>query len=268
MKKNIKILLTSTALFSLATATFVYATNSSISQDKVSATPKAVSSASISKSTEIFSELNSSSEKINSQVTHDDMQNKDFYSIENSKYLINLDTDNNLAGIYSKTISSTSEVSTADKTTPQNYIVNKYKELNLPSTYELNYLEKFDDLIWQANFEKNYNGIYNKYESVKVFFIPDSDEIVSLTVFNEGATSSTVNTSKEDAESTAVQNLGINSSDIVSANLSMEKANKFYDNNNADTSVHPTWVIQSSDNSLIYVDAESNKVIGGDSINE
>ena len=72
----------------------------------------------------------------------------------------------------------------------------------------------------------------------------------------------------EEATLTATENLGISSSDVVSATLTMEKANDYYDNSNQDTSIHPTWVIQSSDNSIIYIDAENNKVIGGDCINE
>ena len=179
-----------------------------------------------------------------------------------------MNTKNELVGIYSKNVTTTQSTSNANTSSAKEYVLNKYNELNLPTEYELTYLEKFDDLIWQANFEKNYNGIYNKYESVKMFFIPDSDEIVALTVFNESAKSSNVNISKEDAEMTAAQNLGIASSEIKSATLSMEKANKFYDNSNSDTAVHSTWVIQSSDDTIVYVDAENNNVIGGDHINE
>ena len=46
---------------------------------------------------------------------------------------------------------------------------------------------------------------------------------------------------------------------VVSATLTMEKANDYYDNSNQDTSIRPTWVIQSSDNSIIYIDAENNE---------
>ena len=55
---------------------------------------------------------------------------------------------------------------------------------------------------------------------------------------------------------------------IVSAELTMEKSNSFYDKENKDTSIHPTWVIQMSNNSIVYVEAQSNSVIGGDCINE
>lgn len=264
MKKKIEILIILAVLLASITATIVYA---SVSSSEVE-TIKTVSTASISKSSEIFEKLDTNSNNVNSKVVYDELTKENLYEFENTKYFVNMNTKNELVGIYSKNVTATQTTSNVNNQTAKEYVLNKYTELNLPTEYELTYLEKFDDLIWQANFEKNYNGIYNKYESVKMFFIPDSDEIVALTVFNEGASSSTVTVSKEDAEMTAAQNLGIDSSNIKSANLSMEKANKFYDNSNSDTTVHSTWVIQSADDTIVYVDAENNTVIGGDHINE
>ena len=265
MKKKIEILIIATVLLVSITATLVYASVSSSSEVE---TIKTVSTASISKSSEIFEKLDTNSDNVNSKVVYDELKKENLYEFENTKYFVNMNTKNELVGIYSKTVTTTQTTSNVNTSSAKEYILNKYTELNLPAEYELTYLEKFDDLIWQANFEKNYNGIYNKYESVKMFFIPDSDEIVALTVFNESAASSAVTVSKEDAETTAAKNLGIDSSNIKSATLSMEKANKFYDNSNSDTTVHSTWVIQSSDDTIVYVDAENNNVIGGDHINE
>lgn len=264
MKKKIEILIILAVLLASITATIVYA---SVSSSEVE-TIKTVSTASMSKSSEIFEKLDTNSNNVNSKVVYDELTKENLYEFENTKYFVNMNTKNELVGIYSKNVTATQTTSNVNNQTAKEYVLNKYTELNLPTEYELTYLEKFDDLIWQANFEKNYNGIYNKYESVKMFFIPDSDEIVALTVFNEGASSSTVTVSKEDAEMTATQNLGIDSSNIKSATLSMEKANKFYDNSNSDTTIHSTWVIQSADDTIVYVDAENNTVIGGDHINE
>lgn len=264
MKKKIEILVILAVLLASITATIVYASVSSTELETV----KTVSTASISKSSDIFEKLDTNSVNVNSKVVYDELKKENLYEFENTKYFVNMNTKNELVGIYSKNVTTTQSTSNANTSSAKEYVLNKYNELNLPTEYELTYLEKFDDLIWQANFEKNYNGIYNKYESVKMFFIPDSDEIVALTVFNESAKSSNVNISKEDAEMTAAQNLGIDSSEIKSATLSMEKANKFYDNLNSDTAVHSTWVIQSSDDTIVYVDAENNTVIGGDHINE
>ena len=110
-------------------------------------------------------------------------------------------------------------------------------------------------IIWQANFEKYYNGIYNKYESVKVYFIPDSDEIVALGAFREAPTSIDTSISLDSAKQTASSK---NSSEIVTSSLSMEKVD--------DGSIRPVWVVTYSDNNIVYVDAKSNQVVGGDTI--
>ncbi len=264
MKAKYKIILISFVSIILLASVIVYAQTSSVSHEAA----KTVTQEMINTSSEILKDLNSTEAILNTQVKYDELKKQNIYEISNSKYTINLDSSNNLIGIYSKSTTPVTTNNLADKNQAQTMIVNKYKELGLPADYELSYLEKFDNEIWQANFEKNYNGIYNKYESVKVFFIPENNEIVALTVFNEGHDNSEVSVSKEDAVLTASQNLNLPSSEVVSAYLSMEKSNTFYDENNSDTSVHTSWVIQTSDNSIVYVDASDNNVIGGDCINE
>ena len=264
MKKNIKISLITGSLIFL-TAAIVYAATTTVPEKNTAPT---VSEASISKSSELLNILDSNSSNLKTSVKYDELQDKTLYEIGNVKYFIDMDTNNNLVGIYSKSLSTAQETSTLNNDQAKEYILNKYNELNLPKEYELNYVEKYDDLIWQANFEKNYDGIYNKYESVKVFFIPDTDEIVALTVFNEPAKSSEISVSEEEATLTAAEKLDLSTDEIVSAELTMEKSNTFYDESNSNSSIHSTWVITASDNSIIYIDAETNEVIGGDSINE
>ena len=163
MTKSKKIILITSGLLALTTASIVYATvNLNSSQDQTTITEK-VSATSVSKSSNILKELNVSSDNLKTTVIYDELKDENVYSIENSNYLINMDTNNDLIGIYTKQISTTQEVSSMDSSSAKDYILDKYKNLNLPSDYELNYLEKFDDLIWQANFEKNYNGIYGLY---------------------------------------------------------------------------------------------------------
>ena len=219
-------------------------------------------------SLDVLQKLNSSDSILSTDVVYDKLREKDLYRINTENYMIDLDSSNNLVGIYSMSTNPVSTTSVANKDDARKIIENKYKELNLPADYELSYLEKFDEEIWEADFEKNYNGVYNKYESVKVFFIPANNEIVALTIFNDGHDDSAVTVSKDDAILSAAKELGIDSSEIVSASLSMEKANNYYDESNTDKSVHTSWVIQSADNSIVFVDATDNTVIGGDCINE
>ncbi len=264
MKLKKKVILISFVLIVLLTSVIVYATTSSAPTEKT----KVVTSEMKNISLDILKTLNSTNSILSTNVVYDDIREKDLYRVCTEKYMIDLDASNNLVGIYCTNTSPVSTTTVATEEQARTMIENKYKELNLPSDYELSYLARFDDEIWQANFEKNYNGVYNKYESVKVFFIPENNEIVALTVFNEGHDDSPVSVSKEDAISSAAKNLGIDTSEIVSASLSMEKANNFYDKSNEDKSIHTSWVIQTSDNSIVYIDASDNNVIGGDCVNE
>lgn len=266
MNKKIKITLGCSCLALLSTLTFVYATNntSTESADK----ELTISQTALNKSYQIFDTLDSENTIINSKTAYEQLENKNYYFIENNDYTIKLETDNSLKGIYSKEISTTETTSNLTKDIAEKYICAKYEELNLPSQYELNYLEKYDDIIWQANFEKNYDGIYNKYESVKIFFIPDTDEIITLTVFNEPVSSSEVTLSREEAIQLASEELNLDTSEIVSANLEMEKANDYYNSENTDTSIHTTWKVQTSDDIFIFIDAKTSNIIGGDQINE
>lgn len=253
MKKNIKIILIFALLILFAVA-IVYATNVTTPNVDVS---HEVSPASISLSSDVLAKLDSDTSNLKSKVVYDELQSKSIYEIENSKYFIDMDTNNNLVGIHSKAISATMEASNFTYDMARDYITQKYELLNLPADYELNYLEKYDDLIWQANFEKNYNGVYNKYESVKVYFIPDSNEIVALGVFRDAPTTSDVQISEEMAIQTASKD---NQAEIVSTTLGMEKAD--------DNKIHSAYTITYSDNNIVFVDAESNQIIGGDTINE
>lgn len=264
MKRNIKILVLSSIVLILM-AVIVYAQTASTAEK---AEIKKVSSEMINESSNILSVLNSEDAISATKVKYDDLKERDVYEISNAKYSINLDSNKNLIGIYSKNISPVNARSSATRDTAREVIMNKYVELNLPSEYELVYLEKMDDIVWEADFQKNYNGIYNKYEAVKVMFIPENDEICALTVFNEGNDSAEVSVSAEDAIKTASETLNIDPSEIVSSELTMQKANKTFDKKNKDSSVHTSWVLEKSDKSLIYVDATENNVIGGDLVNE
>ena len=253
MKKNIKIAAIAVLLIILAAA-IAYAANMSTGEpiDEMH-----VSTVSIEKSSSLLNLLGSDSQNLKTKVVYDELKNKDIYRIEDAKYSIYMDTNNKLVGIHARSLSTDLQESSFSEEEAGQYIVAKYNELNLPSDYEFDYITKFDDLIWQANFEKNYGGVYNKYESVKVFFIPDSDEIVALGVFYDAPKSTGVRIAQDAAIQTASNK---NSSEVVKAELSMEKAD--------DNNIHSAWVITYSDNEIIYVDAESNEIIGGDTINE
>ena len=123
MKKKIEILIILAILLASITATIVYASVSSTELETV----KIVSTASISKSSDIFEKLDTNSSNVNSKVVYDELKKANIYEFENEKYFVNMDTKNDLVGIYSKNVSTTQTTSNANNQTSKEYVLNKNK---------------------------------------------------------------------------------------------------------------------------------------------
>ena len=230
-------------------------------------TAQAVNSLVTFKSSQFLSAVDSNDEILSITQETDKIENTDFYKVESENYLLKLDTDTKeVTGLYEKQASA-DFTSTSSKSDAESFIISKYSELNLPEDYDLVYLEKFDDFTWEANFQKKYGDVYNMYESVKVFFIPEKEEIVALTVFDEPFTKEfkTSITSSE-AKETVTEELNLDSN-IVSEELTIIKGNDFFENN-SDEALYKAWILTTEDNEYIYVDASNGNIIGGDCINE
>ena len=205
---------------------------------------KSINSLVTFKSTEFIENLNNSEEKINSiSKESDSTTNSTFYKVDTDNYTLRLDEDN------------------------KDFITAKYAELNLPSEYDLVYLEKFDDVLWEADFQKEYNGVYNKYEAVKVFFTPETKEIAALSVFDTPySDEKEVNITSEEAKNKANDNLELDSK-IVDSELTIVQGNEYF-NEETDTDLHKAWVLSTEKNEFVFVDASTGDIIGGDCINE
>lgn len=197
-----------------------------------------------------------------------ELTNKEMYRVSTEDYMVSLDSSSKeLVGIYEKEPKYNLNTTT-DKAIAQKYITSKYSELKLPSEYKLVYLEKFDDYVWEADFQKEYNGVYNMYESVKVFFNPENQEIVALTLFDEPYTANEeAKLDSETATETATSSLNIEKENIKDSELTLIKANNYYGDNN-DKSIHKAWVLTTNEEDKIFVDAATGKIIGGDSFND
>lgn len=229
---------------------------------------KSVNSLVTFKSTEFMENLDDSEEKINNISKESDLlTDTDFYKVDTENYTLELDTQNKeVMGIYSKDISD-DVTSSSSKTEAKSFITSKYKELELPSNYKLVYLEKFDDVIWEADFQKEYDGVYNKYEAVKIFFIPETKEIAALTVFDTPLTDNKeVNISVEEAKKEVENNLKLDSK-IVNSELDIVQGNEYF-NGNSDKDLHKAWVLTTKDSESVFVDASTGDIVGGDCINE
>ena len=194
------------------------------------------------------------------------MTNKNLAQIYTDNYIVSLDSSSKeLVGLYQR-YAKYNLNTTEDKNIAENFINSKYSEMNLPSDYKLVYLEKFDDYVWEADYQKEYNGVYNMYEAVKVFFNPENKEIVALTIFNEKYTDTS---SEAISEESAINSAStVSDEKIVNSELTLIKSNNYYDKENNDKSIHKAWVLTTEKENKIYVDSASGEIIGGDGFND
>lgn len=251
-------------LIALFSAINIASANLSVTEEQ---TAQAVNSLITFKSSEFLSAIDTNDEIRSISVENDELNNTNFYKVETDNYLLKLDTDDkNVTGIYAKS-SETNFTSDATKSEAREFITNKYEELNLPDDYDLVYIEKIDDYTWEADFQKKYDDVYNMYEAVKVFFTPDNNEIVALTVFDEPYENN-AQTQVTTSEAKEIVNKELNiDSKIVSEELTIIKPNNYFENSN-DKDLHKAWILTTEDDEYIYVDAINGDVIGGDCINE
>lgn len=199
--------------------------------------------------------------------------NQTFYNVKSENYSLNYTSDTlELVNIFN-IANNFANVGTANETTARAFITNLYEELALPIDYELTYLVKMDDSLWEADFSKKYGDIYNKYESVKIFFSPDTQEIAALTIFNEKAEESstlvrTTSLTADNAKNVAITNLNITDDKILDVYQGFERANGFYSNEELDLSkkVYNVWIVKyltENTTATCYIDINSGDIIGG-----
>lgn len=202
-----------------------------------------------------------------------EISNKNFYNVKSENYTFNYTSDTlELVNIFN-TSNNFGNIGTATEDMAKAFILNMYSKLSLPLGYDLTYLAKLDDSLWEADFAKKYGDIYNKYESVKIFFSPDTQEIAALTVFNEKATESStlarsISITADNAKNIVINTLGISSDKILNVSQGFEKANGFYSNESLDLSkkVYNVWIVKYAvDNTTAncFIDINSGNIIGG-----
>ena len=150
-----------------------------------------------------------------------------------------------------------------------------YAKLELPSEYELVYLEPFSDTLWEADFQKNYDGVYNMYEAVKVIFNPSVEEILALTVFDESYTQSNIATasvlSEENMIDNAIDTLSLDENNIEEIETTFIKPSSLLNSDSSDNNIRKAKVIKHTyiENeieitALRYIDFYTGEFLGGD----
>lgn len=228
-----------------------------------------------SSSAQTYSTLTTSdSEKYTITSKTNELADKSYYNVKAENYSFNYTSDTlELVNIFN-TSNNFSNTDSTPEEDARTFIMDMYTELSLPSDYELTYLEKLDDSLWEADFSKKYGDIYNKFESVKIFFSPDEQEIAALTVFNEKVeeTSTLARTSsltESNARDVVVNTLNISNDKILNTYQSFERANGYYTNESLDLSknIYNVWVVEyldsDSNTNSCFVDINTGDIIGG-----
>lgn len=200
-----------------------------------------------------------------------------FLYTNNKNYEIQLDTtDLSLIGINSLDINYNLSSENLDKKTVQEYIDNVYKDLKLDSSYKLMYLEKFDGALWEADYQKEYDGIYNPYESVKIIFSPVEQKIASLKVFKMKYDANQQNNITEEFAKTTFNEKFANTKSNMSelkAEIVFTRPNNLVDSNRKNGSkalfnnnIKKAWKITNNDGLSLYIDIDSGEIIGGEQL--
>lgn len=175
------------------------------------------------------------SENNNSEIKtfHDNTINEDYYDIITNNYTISMTEDSNLRAFSDNTFNYDIQTTT-DKSVAETFIVNFYNNLDISHDYELAYLEVFDDSMWEADFVKKVDGIYNYYDSIKIFFSPDQQKIAALRVHstsyvNDGITTANLDITANEAKNIVKENFeNIYDNEITNVELIFAKPNNFF----------------------------------------
>lgn len=212
--------------------------------------------------------LNFSNVKLN--TTNDKYRNVEYYTVNSNKYQICIDSSTNSLSRIKINNYDFNRTAKSTKDEAQSFISTLYNNLGLPAEYELMYLEPFSkDTLWEADFQKSYDGTYNMYEAVKVIFDPAAEEVVALTVFNEEFDNERqIETEIEDPDRSAGNELFSSSlEDGESVDITFIKPSVLKENNLKDDTIRKAYVVKKVTGNRVtktYFDFYNNVYLGGD----
>lgn len=193
-----------------------------------------------SKAIEIIKKLKSNNEvTINKAEIIKFPENKkiEWLILTNEQISIQIDAYTGKLVSYSDySIDDTKIQSTMDKQEVENLIQEIYQKLGGTEEYKLANLQKNGITdgtnLWQGDFCKNYDGITNIYECIRLTIIPEIKHLWGLNIFDTKTENNPVEISKEQAIEIAkskAKNLGKNLDNIknITAELKFEKMNTF-----------------------------------------
>lgn len=166
-------------------------------------------------------------------------------------------------------------VNSLDDTTVKEKAIKIFNNLNnvYKDSYELIYLEKFDDEIWRAGFAKKYDDLVNQAENIKFSFCPETEEIVTLVINNADFDNNEIVLTENDARNIAQPYLNKSIANNMNIKIEIVKPNYFYAEVSEDDSVYTNvnrtrrayvCTFDNEAESKVFIDCTTGEIIGGD----
>ena len=158
----------------------------------------------LTKTTEILNTLsNGEYNTENAEIAQYVKGGEAYWDIKTEQYEVKI---NSLTGnliLYKDQYDETQERKTINKEDAQkslNEIIVKY---NIPSEYELKTLKNDNSYKWNTELAKKHHNIFNEYEEIEIYFLPETSRIVNLEVKNYVYTDNEEKITEEEAKQIA-----------------------------------------------------------------
>lgn len=131
--------------------------------------------------------------------------------------------------------------------------------LNIPDEYKTAKLERHtiteDTCLWQADLCKEYNGVYNWYQDVRIIFVPEVEKIRMLRFFNYPFDNNEVVLSKEDALKVVMLENNYNTDEDLTVEFAIEQLDYNYTETQNDVINNP---MIPADNTQVALETEED----------
>lgn len=209
--------------------------------------------------------------------------------ITNKQYEVKIDAKNGkLVSYYDGMVDDTKKSTVKDKSEVKKIAIELYQKIAESNDYELKDFQKVNitesSCLWQADFCKKYDGVYNDYQCVRITFIPETKEVKTINIFDEEFDNNPIVITKDEAIGLIKNRLQGAEIKSINCELKIEKMNPYmYMQENPlgkdeaykmKRKVRKIWLVECvvkknnvEQNEKYYVDTTTGEIIGGSGMN-
>lgn len=226
----------------------------------------------------IFKFTGESDEVVSCELVNDPSIDETFWNIETKNgVFVRLEGDSGsvISMIFPDIVSEQTNFSDADVIGISEEIMTKIEYSS--KGYELAYSSEIGGGIWQTDYCKKYNGIFNPYQCIRIRFSPATKQLLLIRVFDEEFENNPYIITKEEAIKKVEEQIGKENIESINAEQTIEKMNAIlYQETNdgtyrTDQIVRNIWLVKflrvdTHWEEMYYVDGTTGEFIGADKI--